>query len=99
MVFKQYDPLASLFCFHDIIPPSDEFASAFFVVHLYKHNMNYLNEIFIVGLIRVYISENAKMKHELPVWTLSDEVWPASRSMEDNERSRFVRGGKNTWHS
>jgi hypothetical protein len=58
MVFEQYDPLASLFCFHDIIPPSDESASTFFVVHLYKHNMNYLNKIFIVGLIWVCISEN-----------------------------------------
>jgi hypothetical protein len=51
MVFQQYDPLVSLFCFHDIVPPSDESASTFFVVYLYKHNMNYLNEIFIVGLI------------------------------------------------
>jgi hypothetical protein len=50
MVFEQYDPLDSLFYFQDIIP-SDESASIFFVVHLYKHNTNYLNEIFIVGLI------------------------------------------------
>jgi hypothetical protein len=34
------------------------------------------------------------MKHELPVRPLSDEVWPASRSMEDSERSGFDRGGK-----
>jgi hypothetical protein len=58
MVFEQYDPLASLFCFHDIVTPLDEYESAF-LVHLYKHHMNYLNSFFIVGLIWVCISENA----------------------------------------
>jgi hypothetical protein len=58
--------------------------------------MNYLNEIFIVGLIRVCISENAQMKHELLVRPLSDEVWPASQSMEESERFGFDSGGENT---
>jgi hypothetical protein len=34
------------------------------------------------------------MKHELLVRPLSGEVWHASRSMEDDKRSGFDRGGK-----
>jgi hypothetical protein len=34
------------------------------------------------------------MNHELPIWPLSGEVWPASRSMENSKRSGFDRGGK-----
>jgi hypothetical protein len=45
MVFEQYDPLAAFFCFDDIVPPSAEYASAFFLVHQYKQNMSYLCEM------------------------------------------------------
>jgi hypothetical protein len=34
------------------------------------------------------------MKHKLPIRPLSDEVWHASRSMEDSERFGFDKGGK-----
>jgi hypothetical protein len=32
--------------------------------------------------------------NELPMWSMSSEVWPASRSMEDNIRSYFDKGGE-----
>jgi hypothetical protein len=34
------------------------------------------------------------MTSELPMWLMSGEVWPASRSMEDNVRSGFDKGGE-----
>jgi hypothetical protein len=34
--------------------------------------------------------------NELPMWSLSGEVWPASRSMKDSMRSGFDKGGKDT---
>jgi hypothetical protein len=45
MVFEYYDPLAVFFCFDDIIQPSAESASTFFLVHRYKQNMCYLCEM------------------------------------------------------
>jgi hypothetical protein len=33
-------------------------------------------------------------RNELPIWPVSGEVWPASRSMEDSVRSSFNKGGK-----
>jgi hypothetical protein len=34
--------------------------------------------------------------NELPMRPVSSDVWPVSRSMEDNVRFDFVKGGKDT---